>query len=79
MGICVACFDRDIAGALGLHRADVVQYMRPEILGLVLGSLIAAYLFKEFRSRAGSAPIVRFVLGVFAMIGVFWCLRIPAR
>ena len=26
MGICVACFERDIAGALGLHRAGVVQY-----------------------------------------------------
>ena len=24
MGICVACFERDIAGALGLHRAAVV-------------------------------------------------------
>ena len=22
MGICVACFERDIAGGLGLHRAD---------------------------------------------------------
>ena len=28
MGICVACFYRDIAGALGLHRAEVVQYIR---------------------------------------------------
>ena len=60
MGICVACFERDIAGALGLHRAGVVQYMRPEIIGFVLGSLTAAYIFKEFRPRAGSAPIVRF-------------------
>jgi YedE family putative selenium metabolism protein len=66
MGICVACFERDIAGAVGLHRAAVVQYMRPEIIGFVLGSLIAAYAFKEFRSRAGSAPIVRFVIGAFA-------------
>ena len=37
MGICVACFSRDIAGALGLHRAAVVQYLRPEIPGMVLG------------------------------------------
>ena len=79
MGICVACFDRDIAGALGLHRADVVQYMRPEIIGFVLGSLIAAYLFKEFRPRAGSAPIVRFVLGAFAMIGALVFLGCPWR
>ncbi len=79
MGICVACFGRDIAGALGLHRAAVVQYMRPEIIGFVLGSLITAYLFREFRPRAGSAPIVRFVLGVFAMIGALVFLGCPWR
>lgn len=79
MGICVACFDRDIAGALGLHRAAVVQYMRPEIIGFVLGSLIAAYAFKEFRARAGSAPIARFVLGAFAMIGALVFLGCPWR
>ncbi|HOO91305.1 MAG TPA: hypothetical protein PLA74_10825, partial [Syntrophales bacterium] len=56
MGVCVACFERDIAGALSLHRAGVVQYIRPEIIGFVLGSLGAAYLFKEFRPRLGSAP-----------------------
>lgn len=79
MGICVACFERDIAGALGLHRAGVVQYIRPEVIGFVLGSLIAAYSFKEFRPRAGSAPMVRFVLGVFAMIGALVFLGCPWR
>ena len=79
MGICVACFERDIAGAIGLHRAAVVQYIRPEIIGFVLGSLIAAYMFKEYRPRAGSAPIVRFILGVFAMIGALVFLGCPWR
>jgi len=79
MGICVACFERDIAGAVGLHRADVVQYMRPEIIGFVLGALIAAYVFKEFRPRSGSDPIVRFLLGVFAMIGALVFLGCPWR
>jgi len=79
MGICVACFERDIAGAVGLHRAAVVQYLRPEIIGFVLGSLIAAYLFKEYRPRVGSAPIVRFVLGAFAMIGALVFLGCPWR
>ncbi len=79
MGICVACFERDIAGALGLHRAGVVQYIRPEIIGFVLGALIAAYAFGEFKARAGSAPIVRFVLGVFAMIGALAFLGCPWR
>lgn len=79
MGICVACFERDIAGALGLHRAAVVQYIRPEIIGFVLGSTIAALIFREFKARSGSAPIVRFLLGVFAMIGALAFLGCPWR
>jgi len=79
MGICVACFERDISGAIGLHTAGVVQYMRPEIIGFVLGSLMAAYLFKEYRPRSGSAPIVRFFLGIFAMIGALIFLGCPWR
>lgn len=79
MGICVACMERDIAGALGLHRAAVVQYIRPEIIGFVLGSLVAALGFKEFKPRTGSAPIIRFVLGFFAMIGALVFLGCPWR
>lgn len=79
MGVCVACFVRDITGALGLHRAGVVQYMRPEIMGFVLGSFISAYIFKEFKSRLGSAPIVRFILGFFSMIGALIFLGCPWR
>lgn len=69
MGICVACFSRDIAGALGLQRVATVEYIRPEIIGLVLGALIAALAFREFKPRTGSSPLVRFVLGIFAAIG----------
>lgn len=79
MGICVACFERDIAGALGLHRAAVVQYLRPEIAAFVLGSLLAAVLFGEFKARMGSAPVVRFFLGMFAMIGALAFLGCPWR
>ena len=79
MGICVACMERDIAGALGLHRAAVVQYIRPEIIGFVLGALIAAVLFREFRPRGGSSPIIRFFLGFFAMIGALVFLGCPWR
>ena len=79
MGICVACFERDMAGALGLHRAEVVQYLRPEIIGFVLGSLGAALMTGEFRPRAGSSPIIRFVLGMFAMIGALVFLGCPWR
>ncbi|MBF0230206.1 MAG: YedE-related selenium metabolism membrane protein [Desulfamplus sp.] len=79
MGICVACFERDIAGALGLHRVAVVQYIRPEIIGFVLGSMITAFIFRDFKARHGSAPIVRFILGAFAMIGALAFLGCPWR
>ncbi|HPF84691.1 MAG TPA: YedE family putative selenium transporter [Aminivibrio sp.] len=79
MGICVACFTRDIAGALGLHRAGVVQYLRPEIPGFILGSFLAAFLSREYQPRSGSSPIVRFFLGFFAMIGALIFLGCPWR
>jgi uncharacterized protein len=79
MGICVACFNRDIAGALGLHRAAVVQYIRPEIIGFVLGSFVAALAFREFRPRTGSSPVIRFLLGVFSMVGALVFLGCPWR
>ncbi len=66
MGICVVCFSRDVAGSVGLHRASVVQYLRPEIIGMVLGSFGAALMFKEFKARGGSALMTRFVLGAIA-------------
>lgn len=79
MGICVACFERDIAGALGLHRADVVQYLRPEIMGFVLGAFAAALIAGEYKPRGGSAPIIRFFLGIFAMLGALVFLGCPWR
>jgi uncharacterized protein len=79
MGVCVACFTRDVAGAIGLHRAAPAQYLRPEIPGFVLGALLTALLFREFRPRGGSSPIIRFALGIFAMIGALVFLGCPWR
>jgi len=79
MGICVACFLRDIAGAIGLHRAGVVQYIRPEIIGFILGAFITSFLFREFRSRGGASPMIRFVMGAFIMIGALVFLGCPTR
>lgn len=79
MGVCAACFTRDIAGGLNLHQASIVQYIRPEIIGLVLGALAASFVFGEFKARAGSAPVVRFMLGFFAMIGALVFLGCPWR
>ncbi|MBN2242554.1 MAG: YedE-related selenium metabolism membrane protein [Acidobacteria bacterium] len=79
MGICVACFLRDIAGAVGIHRAAVVQYLRPEIMGFILGAFISSLIFGEFRSRGGSSPILRFLMGAFVMIGALVFLGCPIR
>ena len=49
MGFCIACFLRDIAGALNLQRAGfaaetgtgIVQYLRPEIMGPPIAWLLS--------------------------------------
>ena len=79
MGFCIACFLRDTTGALGLHSAAAVQYIRPEIIGLVLGACIISLAKKEFRPRGGSAPVTRFTLGAFVMIGCLMFLGCPFR
>lgn len=79
MGICIACFIRDTAGALGLHRAGVVQYIRPEIIGIVLGAWLMSLKGGDFQVRGGSAPFTRFILGVFVMIGALVFLGCPLR
>ena len=79
MGFCIACFLRDIAGGVGLHQAPIVQYIRPEIIGLVLGALIMALAGKEFKVRGGSSPMTRFVLGFCVMVGALMFLGCPLR
>ncbi len=79
MGFCIACFLRDTAGGLKMHSAGVVQYVRPEIIGLVLGAFLISVAGKEFSPRAGSAPASRFVLGFFMMIGALMFLGCPLR
>ena len=79
MGFCIACFLRDISGALGMHRAAAVQYIRPEIIGLVLGSMLIAIRRKEFLPRGGSSPLTRFIIAFFVMIGCLMFLGCPFR
>lgn len=79
MAICVACFIRDSAGAMKLHQAPIVQYFRPEIVGFVGGSFLIAIATKEYRSTAGSSPMIRFLLGVIMMIGSLVFLGCPLR
>lgn len=79
MGFCIACFIRDIAGTTKLHTAPVVQYLRPEIVGIVLGSMIMAIASGEWRAKAGSSPALRFILGFMVMVGALIFLGCPLR
>lgn len=79
MGFCIACFVRDTAGGIGLHRAAPVQYIRPEIIGIIFAAFVAAIFGKEYKPHGGSSPITRFVLGMFVVIGALVFLGCPIR
>ena len=79
MGVCAACFLRDTSGALSFHSVATLQYIRPEIIGLIIGAFLSSILLCEFRPRSGSSPVARFFLGMFAMIGALVFLGCPWR
>jgi hypothetical protein len=79
MGICVACFLRDIAGGLKLQANAAVQYLRPEIFGFALGAFGTSLAFREWRPRGGSSPIIRFILAMFVMVGAMIFMGCPIR
>ena len=79
MGFCIACFIRDTAGAVGLHQAAPVQYIRPEVIGIILGSFGLALATGEYKPKGGSSPMTRFVIGFFVMIGCLMFLGCPFR
>lgn len=78
-GICVSCFIENSAGALGLHDNQRMQYLRPELLGFVLGSVLSAFIFRDFRSRGGSAPLARLFLGIFMIFGCAVFIGCPIK
>ena len=78
-GICVSCFIETSAGALGLHDNQRMQYMRPELIGFVLGALASALIFRDFRSRGGSAPLSRLFLGIFMIFGCAVFIGCPIK
>jgi len=79
MGVCVVCFIRDIAGAIGLHSVVPLSYIRPEIIGFVLGATIIALIAREFKATGGSSPLIRFVIGIFIGVGALVFLGCPVR
>jgi hypothetical protein len=81
MGVCIACFVRDIAGAFGGPSLNMgaVAYLRPEIGGLVLGALVAALATREFRPRGSAAFVLRFVIGFVFMCAALVFLGCTVR
>lgn len=89
MGFCIACFLRDIAGALGLQGASTtndagetlrtLSNFRPEIVGIIIGACVMALVGKEFKPKGGSSPFTRFLLGVIVMMGALVFLGCPLR
>lgn len=78
MGICGACFLRDLAGALGMFGAGP-KVFRPELAGLVLGATALAVVRGRFQGRSGSLAAARFLLGVWMAIGALVFLGCPFR
>ncbi|MDR1149484.1 MAG: YedE-related selenium metabolism membrane protein [Spirochaetaceae bacterium] len=80
MGVCVACFIRDVAGALGLDGAATVQYIRPEIAGFILGAFLLALARREWTPvQVSGSPLIRFTIAFFIMIGCLVFLGCPLR
>jgi YedE family putative selenium metabolism protein len=79
MGVCTACFIRDIAGALGFDSAAPVQYLRPEIPGFLLGAFAIAVFTREWKPTSASSPLIRFVIAFFIMTGSLVFLGCPLR
>jgi len=77
MGLCTACFLRDISGGVGLHGGP--SYIRPEIIGIVFGAMAIAMIRKEFAPKGGSSPATRFIIGACVMIGALIFLGCPTR
>jgi YedE family putative selenium metabolism protein len=68
-GFCMACFFKEMVGSIGLYRTAVFQYIKPEILGLILGAFLLSLKNEEFELRGGFSPLARFMLGIVVMIG----------
>lgn len=79
MAFCIACFIRDTAGAMHFHQAEVVQYFRPEIVGIILGAFLLSFVNKEFRAMGGSSTVIRFLLGFIMVVCALVFLGCPLR
>jgi YedE family putative selenium metabolism protein len=79
MGVCGACFLRDLAGALGFHTGKGPEIFRPEVAGVVLGAFAVALATRRYGARSGSYGAARFFLGLWMSIAALVFLGCPFR
>lgn len=77
MGLCGACFLRDLAGALRLHQGP--SLVRPEVAGIALGALLWSLLRGRHVGRSGSHAVARFLLCAAMAVGALVFLGCPFR
>lgn len=78
-GICISCFMENLAGALQLQDDMRMSYIRPELIGFLLGSFLMAKKSRRFQVTGGSSPIVRFFLGFFIIVGCAVFIGCPIK
>ncbi len=78
-GICASCFLENVVGALGLHTNIRMQYIRPEIPGLILGSFLLSLYRGEFASMGGGSQLLRFLVGILMIIGCSVFIGCPVK
>jgi hypothetical protein len=69
----------NVAGALQLHDDLRMSYIRPELIGFILGSFFLAMQTGRFRVRGGSSPLVRFFMGFFIIVGCAVFIGCPIK
>jgi hypothetical protein len=77
MGLCGACFLRDLAGALRLHQGP--SLVRPEVAGIAVGALVWSLLRGRHVGRSGSHAVARFLLCAAMAVGALVFLGCPFR
>lgn len=78
-GLCISCFLENISGALGLQQNPRMQYLRPEIPAIVLGSFAWAIWRRQFAPAGGSSPALRFLIGILLVIGCSVFIGCPVK
>jgi YedE family putative selenium metabolism protein len=78
-GFCVSCFMENIAGSIGLHGNTRMQYLRPEIIGFVIGSFLMAVYKKKYKASGGSSPLLRYLVGILLIVGCAVFMGCPIK